>query len=146
MALVFSFLAGWNDVLFASMPTAPETRTIAVQLQVFSLAQERGSTATLCPINGGADGQCAACRGPVYDLPALFDWGTDRWRSQRLNVAYEPQQRTLDGAHGTALMAKRWTPSSGYRGGVTICTISRRYRVVRLLRSVQRRRCPVRHC
>ncbi|HEX4205550.1 MAG TPA: carbohydrate ABC transporter permease [Ktedonobacteraceae bacterium] len=43
VALVFSFLTGWNDVLFASVLTSPETRTIAVQLQAFSSAQEGGS-------------------------------------------------------------------------------------------------------
>ena len=43
VALVFSFLTGWNDVLFASVLTAPETQTVAVQLQVFSNAQEGGA-------------------------------------------------------------------------------------------------------
>ena len=36
VALVFAFLTGWNDVLFASVLTSPETRTLAVQLQAFS--------------------------------------------------------------------------------------------------------------
>jgi ABC-type glycerol-3-phosphate transport system permease component len=43
VALVFSFLIGWNDVLFASVLTSPETRTVAVQLQVFSNSQEGGA-------------------------------------------------------------------------------------------------------
>ena len=42
VALVFSFLTGWNDVLFASVLTSPTTRTLAVELQVFSTAQEGG--------------------------------------------------------------------------------------------------------
>lgn len=43
VALVFSFLTGWNDVLFASVLTSPETQTVGVQLQVFSAAQEGGA-------------------------------------------------------------------------------------------------------
>lgn len=43
VALVFAFLTGWNDVLFASVLTSPDTRTLAVQLQAFSSAQEGGA-------------------------------------------------------------------------------------------------------
>jgi multiple sugar transport system permease protein len=43
VALVFSFLTGWNDVLFASVLTSPETQTVGVQLQVFSASQEGGA-------------------------------------------------------------------------------------------------------
>lgn len=43
VALVFAFLTGWNDVLFASVLTSPETQTIGVQLQAFSAAQEGGA-------------------------------------------------------------------------------------------------------
>lgn len=43
VALVFSFLTGWNDVLFASVLTSPETQTVGVQLQAFSAAQEGGA-------------------------------------------------------------------------------------------------------
>jgi ABC-type glycerol-3-phosphate transport system permease component len=43
VALVFSFLTGWNDVLFASVLTSPATQTVAVQLQAFSSSQEGGA-------------------------------------------------------------------------------------------------------
>ncbi len=43
VALVFAFLTGWNDVLFASVLTSPETQTVAVQLQAFSTSQEGGA-------------------------------------------------------------------------------------------------------
>lgn len=43
VALVFSFLTGWNDVLFASVLTSPETQTVGVQMQVFSASQEGGA-------------------------------------------------------------------------------------------------------
>jgi multiple sugar transport system permease protein len=36
-------LTGWNDVLFASVLTSPETRTVGVQLQVFNASQEGGA-------------------------------------------------------------------------------------------------------
>ncbi|HET9061256.1 MAG TPA: carbohydrate ABC transporter permease [Acidimicrobiales bacterium] len=40
VTFVFSFLLGWNDVLFASVLTSPSTRTLAVDLQVFSFVQD----------------------------------------------------------------------------------------------------------
>src|SRR5260370_2272220 len=43
VALVFAFLTGWNDVLFASLLTSPETRTGAVQLQDCSADEEGGA-------------------------------------------------------------------------------------------------------
>ncbi len=43
VALVFSLLTGWNDILFASVLTSPATRTVAVQLQLFSAGQEGGA-------------------------------------------------------------------------------------------------------
>lgn len=42
VATIFSFLLGWNDVLFASVLTAPSTRTAAIQLSGFAQAQEGG--------------------------------------------------------------------------------------------------------
>ena len=33
VTLVFALLVGWNDVLFASVLTTPETQTVAIQLQ-----------------------------------------------------------------------------------------------------------------
>jgi trehalose/maltose transport system permease protein len=40
---IFAFLLGWNDVLFASVLTRPETHTAAVALQIFSSSQEGGA-------------------------------------------------------------------------------------------------------
>jgi len=37
---IFAFLLGWNDVLFASVLTNPDTQTVAIALQVFGAAQE----------------------------------------------------------------------------------------------------------
>jgi multiple sugar transport system permease protein len=39
VAFVLSLLLGWNDVLFASVLTSPTTRTAAVDLQLYTLAQ-----------------------------------------------------------------------------------------------------------
>jgi multiple sugar transport system permease protein len=44
---LFSFLTGWNDVLLASVLATPETRTVAVQLPVFSASQEGGGALSL---------------------------------------------------------------------------------------------------
>jgi ABC-type glycerol-3-phosphate transport system permease component len=43
VTLVFSLLVGWNDVLFASVLTTPETQTVAIQLQAFASTTESGS-------------------------------------------------------------------------------------------------------
>jgi ABC-type glycerol-3-phosphate transport system permease component len=68
VALVFSFLTGWNDVLFASVLTAPETRTLAVQLQAFSSAQEGGAL----PLYGQLMGAAVVSALPVVILYMLF--------------------------------------------------------------------------
>lgn len=68
VALVFSFLTGWNDVLFASVLTAPETRTVAVQLQVFSSAQEGGAL----PLYGQLMGASVVSALPVVVLYMIF--------------------------------------------------------------------------
>ena len=68
MGLVFSFLTGWNDVLFASVLTSPETRTIAVQLQAFSSSQEGGSL----PLYGQLMGAAAVSALPVVILYMIF--------------------------------------------------------------------------
>jgi multiple sugar transport system permease protein len=39
---IFAFLLGWNDVLFASVLTRPETQTAAVALSIFGATQEGG--------------------------------------------------------------------------------------------------------
>ncbi len=43
VTLVFSLLVGWNDVLFASVLTNPDTQTVAIQLQSFASTTESGS-------------------------------------------------------------------------------------------------------
>jgi ABC-type glycerol-3-phosphate transport system permease component len=68
VALVFSFLTGWNDVLFASVLTAPETRTVAVQLQIFSSAQEGGAL----PLYGQLMGASLVSALPVVVLYMIF--------------------------------------------------------------------------
>lgn len=68
VALVFSFLTGWNDVLFASVLTNPDTRTLAVQLQAFSSAQEGGAL----PLYGQLMGAAAISALPVVVLYMLL--------------------------------------------------------------------------
>lgn len=68
VALVFSFLTGWNDVLFASVLTSTETRTIAVQLQTFSAAQEGGGL----PLYGQLMGAAVVSALPVVFLYMVF--------------------------------------------------------------------------
>ena len=68
VALVFSFLTAWNDVLFASVMTSPATRTVAVQLQAFSAAQEGGSL----PLYGQLMGAAIVSALPVVVLYMVF--------------------------------------------------------------------------
>jgi ABC-type glycerol-3-phosphate transport system permease component len=68
VALVFSFLTGWNDVLFASVLTDPSTRTLAVQLEAFSTAQEGGAL----PLYGQLMGAAAISALPVVLLYMFF--------------------------------------------------------------------------
>jgi len=68
VALVFSFLIGWNDVVFASVLTHPDTRTAAVQLQVFGLSLEGGAL----PLYGQLMGASVVCSVPVVALYLVF--------------------------------------------------------------------------
>jgi ABC-type glycerol-3-phosphate transport system permease component len=68
VALVFSFLTAWNDVLFASVMTSPATRTVAVQLQAFSAAQEGGAL----PLYGQLMGAAIVSALPVVVLYMVF--------------------------------------------------------------------------
>lgn len=65
---VFAFLHGWNDVLFASVLTRPETRTTAVVLQVFGAAQDGGSF----PLYGQVMASAVVCAAPVVFLYMIF--------------------------------------------------------------------------
>jgi multiple sugar transport system permease protein len=68
VALVFSFLTGWNDVLFATVLTAPGTRTVSVQLQAFNAAQEGGGL----PLYGQLMGASVISALPVVILYMVF--------------------------------------------------------------------------
>ncbi|MBX6764938.1 MAG: carbohydrate ABC transporter permease [Rubrobacteraceae bacterium] len=68
VALVFSFLTGWNDVLFASALTSPSTRTLAVELQTFSVAQQGGSL----PLYGQLMSAAVVSGLPVVILYMIF--------------------------------------------------------------------------
>lgn len=68
VAVVFSFLTGWNDVLFASVLTSPTTRTLAVELQVFSAAQEGGAL----PLYGQLMSAAVVSALPVVILYMIF--------------------------------------------------------------------------
>lgn len=68
VAIVFAFLTGWNDVLFASVLTSPSTQTVAVQLQAFSSAQEGGAL----PLYGQLMGAAVVSAIPVVILYMVF--------------------------------------------------------------------------
>lgn len=64
VALVFSFLVGWNDVVIASVLSRPETRTAAVHLQVFGQTMEGGAL----PLYGQLMGASVLCSVPIVAL------------------------------------------------------------------------------
>ncbi len=68
VTLVFALLVGWNDVLFASVLTKPDTQTVAVQLGVFASTTETGAL----PLYGQL--MCAALisSAPVVILYMIF--------------------------------------------------------------------------
>jgi multiple sugar transport system permease protein len=68
VALVFSFLVGWNDVLFASVLTSPETRTLAVEIQTFAASQQGGAL----PLYGQMMGASVVSALPVVVLYMIF--------------------------------------------------------------------------
>ncbi|GAB3806032.1 carbohydrate ABC transporter permease [Micromonospora zhanjiangensis] len=61
---IFAFLLGWNDVLFASVLTRPETHTAAVALQIFGAAQEGGAL----PVYSQLMAAALTCAAPVVLL------------------------------------------------------------------------------
>jgi ABC-type glycerol-3-phosphate transport system permease component len=65
---IFAFLLGWNDVLFASVLTRPETRTAAVALQVFGTTQEGGAL----PVHSQMMAAALICAAPVILLYLVF--------------------------------------------------------------------------
>lgn len=68
VAGIFAFLLGWNDVLFASIMTDPESRTAAVALQVFGATQEGGAI----PVYGQMMAAALVCALPVVVLYLVF--------------------------------------------------------------------------
>lgn len=65
---IFAFLLGWNDVLFASIMTRPETHTAAVALQVFGATQEGGAV----PVYSQMMAASLVCALPVVVLYFAF--------------------------------------------------------------------------
>jgi multiple sugar transport system permease protein len=68
VSAIFSFLLGWNDVLFASVLTQPRTRTAAVVLQAFGASQEGGAL----PLYGQVMSSALVCAVPVVVLYLIF--------------------------------------------------------------------------
>lgn len=68
VALVFSFLVGWNDVVFASVLTHPDTRTVAMEIQVFGQSIEGGAL----PLYGQLMGASVVCSVPIVALYLAF--------------------------------------------------------------------------
>ncbi len=68
VSAIFAFLLGWNDVLFASVLTSPDTRTAAVALQVFGATQEGGAI----PLYGQMMAASLICAVPVVVLYLVF--------------------------------------------------------------------------
>ena len=65
---IFAFLLGWNDVLFASVFTRPQTHTAAVALQVFGATQEGGAIPVYAQLMAAA----LVCAAPVVILYFAF--------------------------------------------------------------------------
>ncbi|MFI9383177.1 carbohydrate ABC transporter permease [Kutzneria sp. NPDC052558] len=68
VAAIFSFLQGWNDVLFSSVMTSPASRTAAVALSVLSSTQDTGAV----PIYGQMMAASLVCAAPVVLLNLVF--------------------------------------------------------------------------
>lgn len=68
VSAIFAFLLGWNDVLYASVLTRPDTRTAAVALQIFGATQEGGAI----PVYGQLMAAALICALPVVVLYLVF--------------------------------------------------------------------------
>jgi trehalose/maltose transport system permease protein len=68
VAGIFAFLLGWNDVLFASVLTRPETQTVAVALSTFGATQEGGAL----PVYSQVMAAALVSAAPVVLLYLLF--------------------------------------------------------------------------
>jgi multiple sugar transport system permease protein len=65
---IFAFLLGWNDVLFASVLTRPETQTAAVALSTFGATQEGGAL----PVYSQVMAAALVSAAPVVLLYLIF--------------------------------------------------------------------------
>ena len=65
---IFAFLLGWNDVLFASVLTRPETQTAAVALSIFGATQEGGAL----PVYSQVMAAALVTAAPVVILYMIF--------------------------------------------------------------------------
>jgi trehalose/maltose transport system permease protein len=65
---IFAFLLGWNDVLFASVLTRPETQTAAVALSIFGTTQESGAL----PVYSQVMAAALVTAAPVVLLYLIF--------------------------------------------------------------------------
>lgn len=68
VSLVFAFLVGWNDLLFASALTNSQTQTVAVALQQFGTAQEQNAA----PLYGQLMAAALVSAIPVVALYLVF--------------------------------------------------------------------------
>jgi trehalose/maltose transport system permease protein len=65
---IFAFLLGWNDVLFASVLTRPQTQTAAVALSAFGATQEGGAL----PVYSQVMAAALVTAAPVVVLYLIF--------------------------------------------------------------------------
>jgi ABC-type glycerol-3-phosphate transport system permease component len=70
VSLVFAFLVGWNDVLFASALTDTQTQTVAIALQQFGTAQSESAGAA--PLYGDLMAAALVSAIPVVVLYLAF--------------------------------------------------------------------------
>ena len=68
VTVVFALLVGWNDVLFASVLTDPQTQTAAIQVQVFANSTEGG----MLPLYGQLMAASLISAAPVVILYMIF--------------------------------------------------------------------------
>jgi multiple sugar transport system permease protein len=68
VSAIFAFLLGWNDVLFASVLTRPETQTAAVALSIFGATQEGGAL----PVYSQVMAAALVSAAPVVLLYLMF--------------------------------------------------------------------------
>jgi trehalose/maltose transport system permease protein len=68
VSAIFAFLLGWNDVLFSSVLSGPESKTAAVALQIFGATQEGGAIPPYSQMMAAS----LICAAPVVLLYLVF--------------------------------------------------------------------------